>query len=81
MRARTRSCFAAAAALGPLSSCHRVGDPETERPDQTPAVLAPSASLSPSPELIALGRTTYDKADEVAVRRASGRRAVGAADL
>jgi cytochrome c oxidase cbb3-type subunit 2 len=61
MRARAHGLFATAAAVALLCSCHRAGDGEAERPGLIPAALVPSTTLPPSPALVALGRTTYEK--------------------
>lgn len=61
MRARAQGLFAAAVALGLLCSCHRGGDAEADRPGLIPAALVPSTTLPASPDLVALGRKTYEK--------------------
>ena len=61
MRARAHGLFAAAAAWGLLCSCHRARDPDADRPGLIPAALLPSTALSSSPDLVALGRKTFEK--------------------
>ncbi len=61
MRAGAHGLFLAAAGLVLLSSCSRAGAPEADRPGLIPVVLAPSETLPASPELVALGRKTYEK--------------------
>ena len=61
MRARAHGIFAVAAALGLLCSCHRARDAEADRPGLIAAALVPSTTLPPSPDLVALGRKTYEK--------------------
>jgi mono/diheme cytochrome c family protein len=60
MRARAHGLFAAFA-LALLCSCHRAGDAGADRPGLIPAALVPSTTLPVSPDLVALGRNTYQK--------------------
>jgi len=53
--------YAAGATLGLLGSCVRVGDADANRPGPIPAALAPSTSPPASPDLVSLGRKSYEK--------------------
>jgi mono/diheme cytochrome c family protein len=61
MRFRARGLLVAAAVLGAPCACHREGGGEANRPGVIPASLSPSKTLPSSPDLVALGRKTYEK--------------------
>ena len=61
MRFRGRTLLWATAVLPLLQGCQRVGDAGADRPGVIPASLSPSTALPASPELLALGRKTYEK--------------------
>jgi len=52
---------AAAAASSSAGACHRARDAEADRPGIIPASLSPASTLPSSPDLLALGRKTYEK--------------------
>jgi mono/diheme cytochrome c family protein len=61
MRETALRLYAGAAAFGLLGSCRQAGDAGLNRPGPIPALLAPSTSPPASPDLLALGRKTYEK--------------------
>jgi mono/diheme cytochrome c family protein len=61
MRFRALGLPVAAAVLSSPCACHRAGDAEANRPGVIPASLSATTTLPASPELVALGRTTYEK--------------------
>jgi len=61
MRFRALGLLVAAAVSSSLCACHRPGDAEANRPGVIPASLSSSRTLPPSPDLVVLGRKTYEK--------------------
>ncbi len=61
MRAPAHRLFASAVAVGLLCSCHGAGDTQADRPGLIPFALVPSTTLPSSPDLVGLGRKTYEK--------------------
>jgi mono/diheme cytochrome c family protein len=61
MRFRALGLLVAAAVLSSPCACRRVGDAEADRPGVIPASLFSSRTLPASPDLVALGRRTYEK--------------------
>ena len=56
-----RGAVAVVVAMGLLGSCHGAGDTAADRPGLIQVALVPSATLPSSPDLVALGRKTYEK--------------------
>ncbi len=61
MRVPAHGLFATAIAVGLFCSCHGAANSEADRPGLIPLALVPSTTLPSSPDLVALGRKTYEK--------------------
>jgi mono/diheme cytochrome c family protein len=61
MRARAHALFFVAVALTLPGACRHERDPGADQPGLLPATLTPTSTLPASPDLLALGRRTYEK--------------------